>query len=96
MSTGCGVSRSLSVLPSDEEPPPPPQTDDPPAFRPADNAPYAYTGENQKPHALEGAPSAAGRLPAVSPGTTIGKTLAMATGRLDLIKQHTSLEVNRE
>jgi hypothetical protein len=30
MSTGCGVSRSLSVLPSRGGPPPPPQTDGPP------------------------------------------------------------------
>src|SRR6266511_1520453 len=34
-----------------------------------------------------------GDCPAVSPGTTIGKTLAMATERLDLIKQRTSLGV---
>jgi hypothetical protein len=60
---------------------------------PADNAPYAYTGKYQKPHALERAPSAAGDCRAVSPGTTIGKTLAMATERLDLIKQRTSLGV---
>jgi hypothetical protein len=44
MSTGCGVSRSLSVFPSHGGLPPPPQTEGPSPLRAADKAPRRPTG----------------------------------------------------